>query len=415
MLDPQAIKNTLAIILGGGQGERLYPLTRDRAKPAVPFGGSYRIIDFTLSNCVNSGLRRVYVLTQYKSISLDRHLRLAWDRFNEEAGEFVVPIPPQQRIGERWYLGTADAIYQNIYTLEQERPKYVVILAGDHLYKMNYMEMLQFHISKGAEITVACVEVPLADGKRFGVIAADDNMRIQGFDEKPANPKPMPGNPDLCLASMGIYIFETRALVRLVTEDAKRDSAHDFGKNILPSVMHERPVFAYPFKDENRKAMKYWRDIGTLDAYYQANMDLISVDPEFNMYDHSWPIHTYQVQAPPAKFVFDEPGGRVGSATNSIVSNGCIIAGGHVSRSILSTNVHVDIHALVEDSIIMDDVRIGHDSRIRRTIIDKDVDIPPHSTVGYDLAADRKRFSVTDSGIVVIPKGVPASDEFWRS
>ena len=415
MRDQHLTKDALAIILGGGQGERLYPLTRDRAKPAVPFGGTYRIIDFTLSKCINSGIRRVYVLTQYKSISLDRHLRLAWDRFNEEVGEFVVPIPPQQRIGERWYLGTADAIYQNIYTLEQERPKYVVILAGDHLYKMNYLEMLQFHVAKGAEITVACVEVPLADGNRFGVLSADDNLRIRGFDEKPANPKPMPGHSDLCLASMGIYIFETRTLVRLVTEDAKRDSAHDFGKSILPSVMNERPVFAYPFKDENRKAMKYWRDIGTLDAYYQANMDLISVDPEFNLYDQGWPIRTYQRQSPPAKFVFDERGGRIGIATNSIVSNGCIVAGGHVSRSVLSPGVQVEGYSEVEDSIIMDNVHISHDCRIRRAIVDKEVIIPPHSRVGYDLESDRKKFTVTESGIVVIPKGVPPSEEFWHS
>jgi glucose-1-phosphate adenylyltransferase len=414
-MEQQLARETLVIILGGGQGERLYPLTRDRAKPAVPFGGSYRIIDFALSNCVNSGLRRIYILTQYKSISLDRHLRLTWNAFDEGLGEYIVPIPPQQRIGERWYLGTADAIYQNIYTLEQERPKYVIVLAGDHVYKMNYLDMLMFHLEKGADATVACVEVPVADGKRFGVVAVDTNLRIRGFDEKPPNPKPLPDRPDLCLASMGIYIFETRALVQMITEDAKRDSTHDFGRDILPRVMNDRPVFAYPFKDENRKAVKYWRDIGTLDAYYQANMDLVAVDPVFNLYGDGWPIRTYLKQLPPAKFVFDERGGRAGMAVNSIVSNGCIIAGGRVSQSVLSSGVRVEEYAEVDESILMDFVTVCAGARVRRAIIDKNVTIPAGARVGYDLAADRKKFVVTDSGIVVIPKGVPRTQEFWRA
>ncbi len=408
-------RDTLAIILGGGQGERLYPLTRDRAKPAVPFGGVYRIIDFTLSNCVNSGLRRACVLTQYKSYSLDRHLRLAWGSFDESIGEYIVPIPPQQRIGERWYLGTADAIYQNIYTLEQERPEYVVVLAGDHLYKMNYMDMLRFHVQNGADITVACVDTPIADGKRFGVVEVDDAWRIRGFEEKPQHPKHLPNDPRHCLASMGIYIFSIKPLVQLVSEDSKRDTTHDFGRDILPRVMHDRPVYAFPFIDQNRKAVKYWRDIGTLDAYYQANMDLVSVDPLFNLYDEDWPIRTFHHQCPPAKFVFDEAGGRKGTATSSIVSHGCIIAGGHVVNSVLSPRVRVETWAHVEDSILMDQVFVGEGARVRRAIVDKGVVIPAGAHVGYDHSADRRKFTVTESGIVVIPKGVPMTEDFWRS
>lgn len=415
MNDQKLARDTLAIILGGGQGERLYPLTRDRAKPAVPFGGVYRIIDFTLSNCVNSGLRRVCILTQYKSYSLDRHLRLAWTSFDESIGEYIVPIPPQQRIGERWYLGTADAIYQNIYTLEQERPEYVVILAGDHLYKMNYMDMLRFHVQNGADITVACVETPIADGKRFGVIEVDHTWRIRGFEEKPAHPKHLPDDPKHCLASMGIYIFSIKPLVQLVSEDSKRDTTHDFGRDILPRVMNDRPVYAFPFIDQNRKSVKYWRDIGTIDAYYQANMDLIAVDPLFNLYDDSWPIRTFHQQSPPAKFVFDEVGGRRGIAISSVVSDGCIIAGGHVVNSVLSPRVRVDAFAHVEDSILMDKVVIGEGARVRRAIIDKEVVVPPGAHVGYDHNADRRKFTVSESGIVVIPKGVPETQEFWRS
>ena len=408
-------RKVVGMIMAGGRGERLYPLTQDRAKPAVPFGGIYRIIDFTLSNCVNSGLRRVYILTQYKSISLDRHLRLTWTCFDEELGEFIAPIPPQQRIGERWYLGTADAIYQNIYTLEQERPRHVVVLAGDHIYKMNYLDMLNFHLEKRAEITVACVEVPVAEGRRFGVMSVDENMRIVGFDEKPVNPEPLPGRPDLCMASMGVYVFDTHSLVQLVTEDAKKDSTHDFGRDIIPRVVHERPVYAYPFKDENRKAVKYWRDIGTLDAYFQANMDLVAVDPVFNLYDAEWPIRTHQAQLPPAKFVFDEPDGRRGMALDSIVSHGCIIAGGRVSQSVLSPGVRVEVRAEVAESILMDEVVISEGARVRRAIVDKRVVIPPGARVGWDLAADRKKFTVTESGVVVIPRGVPAGEDFWRS
>jgi len=415
MIEQRVTRETLVIVLGGGQGERLYPLTRDRAKPAVPFGGSYRIIDFTLSNCVNSGLRRVYVLTQYKSFSLDRHLRLGWARFDEEIGEFIVPIPPQQRIGERWYLGTADAIFQNIYTLEQERPKCVLVLAGDHIYKMNYLTMLNFHREKGADVTVACVEVPISEGPRFGVVAVDEAMRVVGFDEKPANPKPLHGRPDVCLASMGIYAFNTDALVRLVSEDAKRDSTHDFGRDILPRIMRERPIYAYLFEDENRKAVKYWRDIGTLDAYFQANMDLVAVDPLFNLYDVEWPIRTHHQQLPPAKFVFAESGGRMGMALDSIVSHGCIIAGGRVARSVLSPGVLVDAHAEVEECILMGNAAVGVGARLRRAIVDKNVVIPPGARVGWDLQSDRKKFTVTETGIVVIPKGVPRTQEFWRA
>lgn len=415
MMVHRMVRETLVIVLGGGHGERLYPLTKDRAKPAVPFGGIYRLIDFTLSNCVNSGLRRVYVLTQYKSFSLDRHLRATWGCFAEEIGEFIVPIPPQQRIGERWYVGTADAIFQNIYTLEYERPKTVLILAGDHIYKMNYMMMLDAHARKHAEVTVGCVEVPIADGRRFGVINVDENMRVIGFEEKPANPKPLPGRPGVCLASMGIYVFKTDSLVQLVTDDAKRDSTHDFGRDILPRVLNERPIYAYLFEDENRKQFKYWRDIGTLDAYFQANMDLLEIDPPFNLYDTDWPLRAAHQQCPPAKFAFDEEGGRRGIATDSIISQGCVLAGGRVTRSILSPGVIIQANANVAGSILMDEVVVGEGATVRHAIIDKKVVIPSGAQVGCDLTGDRKKFTVTESGIVVIPKGVPDGAEFWRA
>ena len=415
MTEHQLTRETLALVLGGGQGERLYPLTRDRAKPAVPFGGTYRIIDFTLSNCVNSGLRRVYILTQYKSFSLDRHLRLGWSFLNEEIGEFIVPVPPQQRIGERWYQGTADAIYQNIYTLDQERPTYVVVLSGDHIYKMNYMDMLKFHIHKGASCTVACVEVPVAESKRFGVVTVDNEMCIRGFQEKPDMATPLPDNPGLFLASMGVYIFNTRTLVQTISEDAKKDTPHDFGRSILPAVMETGKLFAYPFKDENHKDTKYWRDIGTLDAYYQANMDLVSVDPLFNLYDPDWPIRTFEHQCPPAKFVFNEAGGRVGSAVASIVSNGCIVAGARVVNSVLSPRVRVDPWCVVEDSILMDGVHVGERCHLRRVIADKQVRIPPGTRIGFDPVADRRKFAISENGVVVIPKDVPEGEEFWRS
>jgi len=409
----QLANNTLVIVLGGGQGERLYPLTRDRTKPAVPFGSVYRIIDFTLANCMNSGLRRVYVLTQYKSISLERHIRLTWSCYHEELGEFVVSVPPQQRMGERWYLGTADAIFQNIYTLEQVRPAMVLVLAGDHIYKMNYLYMIRQHCEKEAEITVACCEVPLADGRRFGVMQANDEGRVIGFEEKPREPKCLPGKPEKCLGSMGIYVFNTASLVRFVSEDAKQDSTHDFGRDILPRAIHNHRVFAFPFGGEGRGG--YWRDIGTLDAFWQANMDILAPDPEFDLFDPDWPVRTYHAQMPPAKIGHDPRGGVPGVVTNSVIGHGCLVEGGRVDRCVLSPGVHVHADAELADSVLMSGVDVNEGVRIRRAIVDKNVVIPAGASLGYDHEADRARFTVTESGIVVVPKGVPPDPSFWKT
>ena len=394
------------MLLAGGQGERLYPLTKDRAKPAVPFGGIYRIIDFTLSNCVNSGLRKICVLTQYKSYSLDRHLRIGWNIFNNELGEFIENIPPQKRISDMWYQGTADAVYQNIYVLERERPEKVLILAGDHIYKMDYRELIEFHDEKKADITVPCIEVPIKDASRFGVIGIDNNQMIVAFDEKPANPKPTPSNPEMVLVSMGIYLFNTEVLVKSVIVDAKKDTVHDFGRSIIPSLINKDRVFAFMFNDKNNKTIKYWRDIGTLDAYWEANMDLVQIDPIFNLYDRGWPIRTYHEQLPPAKTVFSEsfPGGRCGRVLNSLVSNGCIISGAHVERSVLSPDVRIDNYSEICDSILMEGVNIGKNVKIRKAIIDKSVSIPDGKSIGYNLEEDAKQFAVTEKGIVIAHK-----------
>ncbi len=397
----------LAMILAGGKGERLYPLTLHRAKPAVPFGGIYRIIDFTLSNCINSGIRKIAVLTQYKSLSLDKHLRLGWNVFSGELAEFVISVPPQQRVGEKWYQGTADAIYQNIYLIEKDAPDHLLILAGDHIYKMDYAEMLRFHTEKEADATVAAIEVPVDQATSFGVIEVNGDYRIAGFEEKPRRPRSIPGKPDLAFASMGIYLFNTQTIIDHLRFDALQDTAHDFGRNIIPAMMHKARVYAYNFIDENRKEAKYWRDVGTIDAYWEANMDLVSVDPQLNLYDRSWPIRTYQTQNPAAKFVFaqEEQGGRLGIALDSIVAHGCIVSGGRVQNSVLSPNVRVNSYADVRDSILLENVDIGRYCRIKRSVIDKDVVIPPRTEIGYDLDKDRKRFHVTPSGIVVIGKG----------
>ncbi len=396
----------LTIILAGGQGERLYPLTKDRAKPAVPFGGIYRIIDFTLSNCLNSGLRKIVVLTQYKSFSLDRHLRLGWNIFNNELNEYVEQIPPQQRISDQWYQGTADAVYQNIYTLEKEQPELVLILSGDHIYKMDYRNMALFHQEKKADLTIACMDVPLDEGKRFGVIQTNEENRIVGFHEKPSVPIPSPNNPEVTFASMGIYLFNTRTLVKAIIDDAKQNTNHDFGKNIIPEMIHSKKVYAYPFTDENNNGLNYWRDIGTLDAYWEANMDLVQASPEFNIYDKDWPIRTYKAQYPPAKTVFnrDLPDERTDMILNSIVSGGCIISGAKVEGCILSPDIRVGSHSEIYDSIIMENVRIGRNVKIRKAIIDKAVNIPDYMNIGYDRAEDSKHFTVTDSGIVVVRK-----------
>lgn len=403
----QLLKETIAMVLAGGQGERLHPLTKDRAKPAVPFGGIYRLIDFTLSNCLNSGIRKINVLTQYKSYSLARHLRMGWSVFNSELNEFLEVIPPQQRYTERWYQGTADAIFQNIYSLELERPRLVLILSGDHIYKMDYRELIRAHRDKEAGLTVACVEAPVNDARRLGVAQVDNDSRITGFQEKPLNPQPMPGDPEHCLASMGVYLFDCGVLVQRVIEDMKTDSDHDFGKNIIPRMIETDRVYAWNFKDENRKTVKYWRDIGTLDSYYDANMDLVQIDPLFNLYDEGWPVRTYQHQRPPAKTAFEEPGtGRTGNVFNSIMSSGCIVSGATVRRSILSPSVFVHSYATIEDSILMENVEVHRHARIRRAIIDKQVAIPEGEEIGYNSDIDRKRFTVTESGLVVIPKGM---------
>jgi glucose-1-phosphate adenylyltransferase len=404
--------STLTLIMAGGRGERLYPLTRDRAKPAVRFGGIYRIIDFTLSNCLNSGIRQVYLLTQYNSVSLERHLKLGWSFFKHELGEFIESIPPQYRAENRWYAGTADSIFQNINLLEQEKPKQVLILSGDHIYKMDYQEMIKFHIDTRAEVTVGAAEIPKRQASQMGVIVVDDSYRVRQFLEKPKDPPPVPGKSRVSLVSMGVYIFNTPKLVRELIRDSKANSEHDFGRNILPDmVARKEKVFGYPFKDKNRKKAKYWRDIGSLDSYWEANMDLVSVSPEFNLYDWEWPVRTYQGQYPPAKTVFaNEKEGRVGQVLDSMVSGGCVISGGKVNRSILAPDVRINSFASVEESILMERVKVGRNARIRRAIIDKDVDIPPGFQIGFDSEEDAKRFSITEGGITVVPSGIILND-----
>lgn len=397
----------LAMILAGGRGERLHPLTIHRAKPAVPFGGIYRIIDFTLSNCINSKIRKIAVLPQYKSLSLDKHLRLAWNFFSGELDEYIISVPPQQRVGDKWYQGTADAIYQNIYMIEKDAPEHLLVLAGDHIYKMDYSEMLRFHREKDADATVAAIEVQRTNAAGFGIVEVDDDYRITGFEEKPRNPKTIPGRPDMAFASMGIYLFNTKTVIEYLKSDALQDTAHDFGRNIIPHMMKTTRVYAYNFKDENKKEAKYWRDVGTIDAYWEANMDLASVDPLLNLYDKAWPIRTYQGQTPPAKFVFaqEKKGGRLGIALDSVVSHGCIVSGGRVQNSVLSPNVRINSFSDVRESVLMENVNIGRHCRIRKAIIDKDVIIPPETEIGYDPVQDRQRYHLTPSGIVVIAKG----------
>jgi glucose-1-phosphate adenylyltransferase len=399
------LRDVVALLLAGGAGERLYPLTRDRAKPAVPFGGPYRIIDFTLSNCINSGLRKIFIATQYKAQSLNRHVRMGWNVVNRELGEFVEILPPQKRVGEHWYLGTADAVYQNLYSLERESPRWVIVLSGDHIYKMDYGKMLDVHIARGACLTVAAIEVPLAEAKRFGVLEVDEDNRVTGFQEKPETAPALPWNAGFCLGSMGIYIFDTEVLVRELTRDAEEDTSHDFGRDIIPKLMAggER-VYAYLFWDENKKEAKYWRDVGTLDAYYEASMDLIQVDPIFNLYDPDWPMRTYQPQFPPAKFVFSQDGRR-GRAMDSMVSMGCIISGSDVQRSILSTNVRVHSYCDIQDSILLPNAIVHRHSRIRRAIIDRNVEVPQGAIIGYDPAEDRRRHTVSEGGVVVVTPG----------
>ena len=405
--------NVLVVVLAGGKGSRLEPLTRDRAKPAVPFGGAYRIVDFTLSNCINSGLRKILVLTQYKAMSLDRHINLGWrPLLSRELREFIDVVPPQQRIDEHWYKGTADAVYQNIYTIEKEQPEYIVILAGDHIYKMDYLKLVECHKENQADVTVGALRVSLAEATQFGVMQVDGENRIIGFQEKPAQPRHIPGDSQHALASMGIYVFTARFMFEQLCQAAtRRQSAHDFGRDIIPTIVDTHRVIAFPFLDENRKNDAYWRDVGTLDAYYEANMDLVSVDPLLNMYDEHWPIRTYHPTYPPPKFVFAEvgPNPRRGQALDSIVCPGSIVSGGSVEHSILGSNTRVNSYAQVQGSILFDGVDIGRHAKVRRAIIDKGVQIPPGVEVGYDHEHDRARgFTVSEGGVVVIAKAYGA-------
>lgn len=401
--------NVLAVVLAGGKGSRLEPLTRDRAKPAVPFGGAYRIIDFTLSNCLNSRIRKMLVLTQYKAMSLDRHINLGWRHYLcRELGEFIDIVPPQQRIDEHWYQGTADAVYQNIYTIEKERPEYVVVLAGDHIYKMDYLRLVDYHRERKADMTIGTLRVSLDEARDFGVMQIDTDQRVIGFQEKPQQPRHIPGDPIRAMASMGIYVFTARFLFEQLCIDATRPgSAHDFGRNIVPAIIDSHRVYAFPFRDENRKSDAYWRDVGTLDAYYEANMDLVSVDPLLNMYDDHWPIRTFHPNFPPPKFVFaeDGEGGRRGQALDSIVCQGSILSGGRVSGSVIGANTRINSYAQIEDSILFDHVDIGRHTKIRRAIIDKGVHIPPNIEIGYDHQLDRARgFTISEGGVTVIAK-----------
>ncbi len=396
------MRDAVGILLAGGQGERLWPLTRDRAKPAVSFGGTYRIIDITLSNCINSDLRRVFVLTQYKALSLNRHIRRGWTSLLG-LGEFIEVLPPQMRVSANWYLGTADAVYQNIYSIGSERSNYAIVLSGDHIYKMNYQKMLQQHVDAGADVTVATLEVdPAEAAQRFGVMETDRDWRILRFEEKPANPARSRTNPEKVNASMGIYIFNTNLLIPVLIADSEDpNSSHDFGRDILPKMIAKYRVYAYNFVDENRQGPQYWRDVGTLDAYYEANMDLVSVSPIFNLYDKDWVLRTWQQQYPAAKFVFNDPTRR-GEAIDSIVSGGCIVSGGHVERSVLGYDVRVNSYSDVKDSIIYNHVIVGRHSRIRNAIIDRHVNLPEHTEIGYDIEADKQRYHVSDNGVVVV-------------
>ncbi len=397
-------RQTLALVLAGGQGSRLYELTKWRAKPSLFFGGKLRIIDFPLSNCVNSGIRRIGVLTQYKAHSLIRHVVRGWSFMQSEYGEFVEILPASQRIGGEWYRGTADAVYQNLDIIRTHDPNYVLILAGDHVYKMDYGPLIAAHKDWEADMTVCCIEVPLEEAAgALGVMSVDADGRIIGFEEKPEQPTPIPGKPGFCLASMGNYVFNTGFLFEQVIKDADTPgSQHDFGRNIIPSIIDKYKVYAFPFRDPNTGAQAYWRDVGTLDAYWEANMELIGVSPQLNLYDNTWPIMTRQTQAPPAKFVFDHPDRR-GEAINSMVSAGCVISGARVNRSVIFNNVFVHSYSLVEDSVVLPEVDIAQGCNIRRAILDRGVRVPEGMRIGHDAEADRANgFRVTSSGLTLV-------------
>jgi len=392
----------LAVIMAGGRGERLRDLTLTRCKPATPFGGKFRIVDFVLSNCVNSGIRQIYLMTQYKGQSLIQHVQRGWSYLRGEFGEFVHVVPAQQQIGKDWYRGTADCVYQNLDLIKSNRPQHVLVLAGDHIYKMDYGPMIAYHVEKGADITVGVVEVPVKEAREFGVLSVTEWNRVTRFAEKPPEPEPIPGKPGHALASMGIYVFNAKLLEKLLVDDAANaDSKHDFGKNIIPPAIEKLQVFAYPFTNVKTRAQSYWRDVGTVDAFYEANLELVHVAPELNLYDEEWPIWTYQLHAPPAKFVLDEPGRR-GTAINSIVSGGCIISGAVVDQSLLFSNVRVDERSEIFRSVIMPNVKIGAGCRIQKAILDEGCDVPDGMQIGFDAAADRARFHVTEGGVALV-------------
>ncbi|WP_456295585.1 glucose-1-phosphate adenylyltransferase [Vibrio sp. AK197] len=400
------MQDTLTVLLAGGVGSRLSPLTDDRAKPAVPFGGKYRIIDFTLTNCLHSGLRQILVLTQYKSHSLQKHLRDGWSIFNPELGEYITVVPPQMRKGGKWYEGTADAIFHNLWLLERSSAKYVIVLSGDHIYRMDYAAMLEAHKETGAEMTVACMDVAREEATEFGVMAADSEGRISSFVEKPVDPPSMPNNPERSLVSMGVYIFNMDVLTSELRRDAKvENSKHDFGKDIIPKLLPNGKSFAYEFASDRGRVAKdsYWRDVGTIDAFYEANMDLLEPVPPMNLYQADWKIRTYASQNPPARTVSSATGNE-GIFINSIISNGVVNSGGSVQHSVISSNVRINDSATIVDSILFDDVEVGNGCQLVNCIIDKHVKIPPHTQIGINRNEDAKRFHVSEKGIVVVPE-----------
>jgi glucose-1-phosphate adenylyltransferase len=405
------VEGILTILLAGGAGERLAPLTRDQPKPMMPFGGIYRLIDLTLSNCLNSGLSKIYVLTQYKALSLNRHIRQVWNILSPELGQFIETVPPTQRLRDTWYLGTADAVYQNMQSIVDEHLPYVLILSADHVYKMNYAHMLDWHVEQGADVTVATTRISPSDSGRFGIVSMDAEYSIQDFNEKPSKEQAARSRfkQDACSASMGVYLFSTPVLLEALLEDAEDElSSHDFGRDVLPKLIGRRRVVAYDFVDENKKEMVYWRDVGTLEAYFEANMDLVAVTPEFNLYDQEWPLRTSMPPLPPAKFVFATEGRCMGLALDSIVSHGCIISGGRVTRSVLSPGVRVDRQAAVENCLLFSGVQVGAHSRIRNCIVDHDLKIPEHAVIGLDSETNRREgHTVTDSGLVVVHADSP--------
>jgi len=395
-------RDTIALILAGGRGSRLRHLTQWRAKPAVPFGGKFRIIDFPLSNCVNSDIRQIAILTQYKSHSLIRHVQHGWNFLRAELGEYIELVPAQQRIATSWYTGTADAVFQNLDIIRSYDVSYVLILAGDHVYKMDYGPMLASHVESRADMTVGCIEAPLDKARSFGVMSVGDDMQVTAFAEKPQNPQPLPGHTDKTLVSMGIYVFNTHFLFEQLLKDAYvSSSSHDFGKDIIPSAINKYRVHAYPFRDPRTGGPAYWRDVGTVDAFWEANMELIGVTPELNLYDEDWPIWTYQSQLPPAKFIFNDEGRR-GMAVDSMVSGGCIVSGAHVKHSLLFSDVHVQSYSEIEDCVVLPNVNIGEHCRLRKVVVDKGCRIPDRTVIGHDPVADAKRFYVSEGGVVVV-------------